>query len=167
MRYILLSMLLLSAGNMYASTAGTQQNPVTDISRATEATVKILLEQPDSIEAWQSDRVYLVPGRIVVSRDGIFVCAQRSHVKIPSFAIDEEGVFILCSPEEAQAHYDRAWGAFREVLGQTAGSGTGNVDNLPIVGVYEGYRGGNNRESSQDSIDGSTLAGLSDGVDDS
>lgn len=104
------------------------------------ATVRILLEQPDSIEAWKNDKVYLTPERIAVRREGVFVRAQNSNIKIPSFAVDAQGVFILCSKEEAQDHYDRAWEAFRDAIGHSIGAGAAFAAEQPVIGVYEGYR---------------------------
>ncbi|HSX04336.1 MAG TPA: hypothetical protein VLG76_06375 [Rhabdochlamydiaceae bacterium] len=104
--------------------------------------LEILEYQPDSIENWIEDRVYLHPERIEVKREGAFISDWNTSIPIPSFALDQNGVFILCSREEvnreAQAHYDRATGAFLEALGHAAAAGL-NIE-CPPLAIYEGYK---------------------------
>ena len=134
---LLVSLLMISFTDVYPTQTKAWQ---ATINESAEATVKILLEQPESIEIWKDNKVYLAPEKIVVLREGVFVHAQHSDVRIPSFAIDDQGVFILCSKEEAQEHYDRAWEALRDAVGHSIGAGAAFAIEQPLVGVYEGYR---------------------------
>jgi hypothetical protein len=141
MKYVFLaSLFMIGSPDAYSGFNKAQQNGMDRDPEAICATVRILFEQPESIETWKSDRVYLIPGRIVVSADGVYVCARNSRVKIPSFNFDDQGVFIFCSKEEAQKHYDRAWEALRDAVGHSMGAGAAIIAEQPLIGVYEGYR---------------------------
>lgn len=109
-------------------------------SERIEAVVRILQEQPDSIEGWCQDRVYIYPERITINKGGVFVCKQNLSVQIPSFAIDDHGVFVLCTQAEAQEHYGKAGEAFRDAVGHSLGAGAAFAAEQPVLGVYEGYR---------------------------
>ena len=108
--------------------------------RTANAVVQVLLDQPDSIEEWKGDKVYVLPERIRITKSGAFLCRACSCVQIPSFAIDNRGVFLLCSKKEAQEHYDRAWEALKDAVGHSVGAGAALVAEQPLIGVFEGYR---------------------------
>jgi hypothetical protein len=100
--------------------------------------VEILEYQSDSIENWIDDRVYLCPARIEVARDGVFISDANTAIPLPPFALDEKGVFILCSREEAQEHYDRAGRALIEGFGHAVAAGASAE--CPPIAIYEGYQ---------------------------
>lgn len=105
--------------------------------------LRIIEEQPDSVEGWVGDKIYLASYRIAITRRGAYLCNRESRILLPAFALDQNGIFIRCKQKdvgpEAQAHYDRAKEAFLDALGHSAAAGAAIAD-LPPVGIYEGYK---------------------------
>jgi hypothetical protein len=102
--------------------------------------LQVLEEQPDSIEDWVDGRMYLVPERICVTRQGVFLCKNRSAIPLPCFAFDQKGVFIVCDREdvikETQARYARMFDELMDAL---------NLDpfkrfNKEPTAIFEGFR---------------------------
>jgi hypothetical protein len=83
--------------------------------------LQILDEQPDSIEEWLEDKVYLNPERIYLTRQGAFCCKKRSVIPLPSFEFDGNGIFISCSQQDiirqTQAQYGKIFDTLRHALG--------------------------------------------------
>lgn len=104
--------------------------------------LQIIAEQPDSIEDWVEDRVYLSPQRIAITRRGAFLYRKASIIPLPPFAVDQKGIFIQCKKEgvskEAQEHYDKAKEALIDAIGQSIGAGL--TIECPPLAIYEGYR---------------------------
>ncbi len=86
--------------------------------------------------------MYLLPNRMHITHEGVFISAANSYVQIPSFCSDEHGVFILCKKEEvcaeAQEHYDNAQSALIEAVGHSMMAGA--AVEIPPVAVYEAYQ---------------------------
>jgi hypothetical protein len=105
--------------------------------------LRILEEQPESIEAWIGDRVYLKPDKVHLTRRAVLLQDGISLIPLPAFAYDQNGLFMLCSREaaqkEAKDHADRAVGALIDAVGHSAAAGT-LIDFCPPVAVYEGYK---------------------------
>lgn len=137
-RVIILLVLLISA-QIQAANISECDYKIQGVARTV---LQILEEQPDSIEDWSGDRIYLNPERIHVSRNGVFVSNRRSKVMLEAFAVDKRGVFIRCQKEhvskEAQDHYDRAREALIEGIGHSAAAGV-SIEIAPVA-VYEGYQ---------------------------
>jgi len=104
--------------------------------------LQIIEEQPEAIEDWIEDRVYLAPHRIAVTHRGAFLHHRSSAILLPPFAMDEKGIFILCkkkdAEQEALEHYDRGKQAFLEVLEHSIYSGI-SIE-CPPIAIFEGYR---------------------------
>lgn len=107
------------------------------------AVLEIMENQPDSIERWAKDKVYLRPERIDVRRDGVFVNDRRSLIRVPKFYLDKNGIFIHCAViegnKDAQEHFDRAREAFIDGLGHAGAAGI-LLEQCPPLAVYEGYK---------------------------
>lgn len=104
--------------------------------------LQIIEEQPDAIEDWVEDRIYLSPQRITITRQGAFLYQKASAILLPPFAMDQKGIFIQCKKEdvsqEAQEHYDRATEALIDALGHSMGAGL--TIECPPLAIYEGYK---------------------------
>ncbi|MBP9777424.1 MAG: hypothetical protein KBD36_06265 [Alphaproteobacteria bacterium] len=104
--------------------------------------VKIIIEQPESVEAWIDDRLYIKPDRIHLKKQGIFIEDENSSIALPSFKFDENGPFMLCSKEdaekEAQDHYNRAIERLIEAFAHSIGVAAGLVS-IPPAAICEGY----------------------------
>lgn len=105
--------------------------------------LQIFEEQPDAIEGLVGDRIYLAPQRIAITHRGAFLCHRNSMIPLPSFALDQRGIFVRCKKsetnQEAQEHYDKALEALIDALGHSIGAGATIVD-IPPLGIYEGYK---------------------------
>ena len=105
--------------------------------------LEIMEHQPDSIEIWTGDKVYLCPERIQVKRTGVFVNNRESSIQIPKFFSDENGIFMKCSVEEvnqeAKEHFDKAWEALIDAAAHAAAAAL-FVEQCPPLAVYEGYK---------------------------
>ncbi len=127
---------------MHASLQAAQRESVT-LQRYVGAikTLQIFREQPDSVEAWIDDKVYLAPERMAVTRKGVLLCKDRSMIMLPSLSLDDKGVFIQCREEdlsrEAQEHLDRAKDAFVDALESSIGAGL--AIECPPVAAFAGY----------------------------
>lgn len=99
-----------------------------------------MISQPESIEAWKGDRVYLTTDRIHITHTGAFICNERSHVRLHHFAYDCNGLFIQCSQEEAQEHFDKSREALFDGIGHSMASGVLFAEGVIPLGVYEGYK---------------------------
>ncbi|MES2345358.1 MAG: hypothetical protein V4494_05430 [Chlamydiota bacterium] len=119
-----------------------KENEHTTTNRIAHTVIKILVEQPNTIEHWTQNRVYLNPSRIAITRQGVFTCTSDSIVEIPSFAVDNNGLYLLCSTSEvnaaAQEHYDNATQSLIEFFGHACGAGA--TIEIPPVSIFEGYK---------------------------
>ena len=123
------------------TTAFARELDDTTTDKVAHTVIKILIEQPNTIEHWTQNRIYLDPSRVTVTRQGVFTCTSDSILEIPSFAIDDYGLYLLCSSSEvieaAQQHYDNALQSMVEFLKHAAQAGGSIV--IPPLAIYEGY----------------------------
>lgn len=108
----------------------------------TQTLLKILKEQPETIEYWIGNRFYIDPMRMFVTPQGIFAYDEHSLVLIPSLAMDEFGPFLLCDNAqvnaEAQKHYDSAGRNFWKGVAHSAAAGA--YIEIPPLAIFEGYQ---------------------------
>lgn len=102
--------------------------------------LQVLEEQPDSIEDWVDGRMYLVPERLCVTRQGVFLCKNRSAIPLPCFAFDQKGVFIVCNREdvikETQARYAKMFDELMDTLNLDPFK---RLNNAPAA-IFEGFK---------------------------
>lgn len=114
-----------------------------NVSKNIYAILKIIQEQPDAIEGWIEDRVYITPSRIAVTYDGVFLHHRESIITLPSYVFDEDGIFVRCENDqenkEAQEHYNKAKEALLDAIGHSFGAGI-SIDGCPPLALYEGYK---------------------------
>jgi len=111
--------------------------------------LRILKEQPESIEACGIGRVYIRPDRLHITRKGVYLKREHSSVPISRFAFDEKGIFLPCSAQElsheakeANEHFDRAVEALIEAVVHSISVGA--VVEVPPLAIYEIYQASQN-----------------------
>lgn len=107
---------------------------------AVDTCMKIIIEQPQSVEAWVNDRFYIKPSNLHMKKQGVFVEDEDSSIALPGFGYDQNGPFLICSQEdakEAQEHYDRAMHKLLEAFAFSMGTAAGLA--IPPAAIIEGY----------------------------